>query len=81
MKLSASLFTSYGMTECCGKISVSRLRDKEQALPLEEQIKLVGSQGRPFFGTNLKLVGDDGTPSQHGEVGEVLIRGDSVFSG
>jgi hypothetical protein len=81
----AAFFTSYGMTECCGKISVSRLTREKLLLPLEEQLRLVGSQGRTFPTVELCIAKDFGsgasgdTAVAAGEVGEVRIRGGSVL--
>ena len=74
-------FTSYGMTECTGKISVSRLQPSMLSLPLDERIRLVGSQGKPFTGMEIRVLSDDGKIVPTGEVGEVQIRGRTVFKG
>jgi acyl-CoA synthetase (AMP-forming)/AMP-acid ligase II len=71
-------FTSYGMTECTGKISVSRLQLTMLALPKDEQITLVGSQGKPFTGMEIRVLREDGSRAPIGEVGEVQIRGRTV---
>ena len=77
----AAFFTSYGMTECCGKISVSRLGPSELGLPHAEQLRLVGSQGKPFTGMEVRVTAaDSGADAAAGEVGEVRIRGPTVLS-
>lgn len=77
-------FLSYGMTECCGKISMSLLDQPavRSLVPLK-QLELVCTSGRPFGALDVRLVGKDGiTPLiQMGEVGEVQIRGPTVFKG
>ncbi|HEY4410535.1 MAG TPA: benzoate-CoA ligase family protein [Acidimicrobiia bacterium] len=40
-----------------------------------------GSSGRPVPGYELMIRGDDGRPVEAGEVGELLVKGDSALSG
>lgn len=46
-------FISYGMTECCGKITMSILPPvsewRQQGLPPQQLMELVCSSGRPFI--------------------------------
>ena len=77
-------FLSYGMTECCGKISMSLLdQPTVRSLAPAQQLELLCTSGRPFGPLDVRLVGDDGlTPLDDREgVGEVQIRGPTVFSG
>lgn len=76
-------FLSYGMTECCGKISMSILPEDCSMLSEEEKLDLVCSSGRPFQLINLRIVDDDGkdVPRDGKTVGEVLISGHTVFKG
>eukprot|EP00803_Ostreobium_quekettii_P007582 evm.model.scf_983.1 EVM.evm.TU.scf_983.1 scf_983:18-7581(-) len=76
-------FLSYGMTECCGKISMSILPPGRHRLSVEDQLDLVCSSGRPFLLMDVRVVGEDGadvTPGE-GAVGEVWTRGPTVFDG
>jgi len=76
-------FLSYGMTECCGKISMSILpSDKEKMAP-EEQLDLVCTSGRPFCLIDVRVVDDQGhdVPKDGKTVGEVVIAGPTVFQG
>ena len=78
------IFQSYGMTECCGKISMSLLNDADvRKLPASEQVDLVCTSGKKFGlpGFELRVVKDDGTLATplSGEIGEVQIRGPTVF--
>ena len=73
-------FTSYGMTECSGKISLSRLSQNELRLPMPDQVRLVGSQGRAFCGVELRVARDHDTSVAVGEVGEVLVRGTTIIN-
>eukprot|EP01065_Artemidia_motanka_P042179 TRINITY_DN560_c0_g2_i1.p1 TRINITY_DN560_c0_g2~~TRINITY_DN560_c0_g2_i1.p1 ORF type:complete len:4401 (+),score=1555.85 TRINITY_DN560_c0_g2_i1:207-13409(+) len=88
MKLfGCEFFQSYGMTECCGKISMSLLNgnDEVRELPAAEQIDLVCTSGRRFAlpSFEMRVVTDDGAQVEplSGAVGEVQIRGPTVFSG
>ncbi|MDA8261089.1 MAG: malonyl-CoA synthase [Betaproteobacteria bacterium] len=40
-----------------------------------------GTVGFPLPGTELRIVGADGTPTRTGEVGSIQVRGDNVFVG
>ena len=85
-------FLSYGMTECCGKISMSLLTDEVRALDSARQLDYVCSSGRAFALIEVRVA--QPTPNEGGEadgswvevkrdardVGEVLIRGPTVFS-
>eukprot|EP01051_Picozoa_sp_SAG22_P021854 SAG22_NODE_4995_length_1112_cov_1.574531_2_plen_250_part_01 len=95
-------FLSYGMTECCGKISMSLLTEAVRRLPQKRQLDYVVSSGRPFllpvrgkyFDFEVRVVkqqtqGDGGgggaaafvdVDKTGSDVGEVWIRGDTVFS-
>jgi long-chain acyl-CoA synthetase len=47
----------------------------------EEKVKRLASCGRPIGDCEVRIVGDDGRAADRGEVGEIVVRGDSVFSG
>jgi cyclohexanecarboxylate-CoA ligase len=59
--------TENGMVTCNG------LRDDEQ--------KIVGSDGSPLAGMELRIVDDDGTPVPPGVEGDLLARGAAQFVG
>ncbi|HEX5477998.1 MAG TPA: AMP-binding protein [Burkholderiales bacterium] len=62
----------WGMTELQAG-AFTRLDDPE---PVR-----VGTTGRPSPGTELRVMRDDGVPAAPGEVGELQMRGASLFSG
>ena len=79
-------FVSYGMTECCGKISMSILSDEFRKYhSVEEQVDAVCTSGRPFCLMSIKVLQpDDGRTvvvSDGRTVGEVFIKGPTLFSG
>ncbi|MEZ5451325.1 MAG: long-chain-fatty-acid--CoA ligase [Thiothrix sp.] len=51
---------AWGMTELSPVGTVNHLLKKHEQLPEDEQHKLRVSQGRPLFGIELRLTGDDG---------------------
>ena len=75
---------SAGMTECCGKISMSILpKDASTRFTLEEQLGLICTSGRPFCLMEVRVMGEDGRPVLPGSngIGEVQCRGPTVFQG
>lgn len=60
----------YGLTESSAAVSTGR--------GLEVRVTSVG---RPLPGLELVLVDDDGEPVDIGDIGEVVVRGPSVFKG
>ncbi|HEV8624647.1 MAG TPA: benzoate-CoA ligase family protein [Acidimicrobiia bacterium] len=45
------------------------------------EVRKPGSSGRPVTGYELMIRGEDGQPAPAGEVGELLVKGDSALSG
>jgi cyclohexanecarboxylate-CoA ligase len=43
--------------------------------------KILRTEGRPYDGTEIRIVGDDGEPLPPGEVGSVVVNGPSRFLG
>ena len=72
---------AWGMSEMSPLGSVNRPLAKHRALPIEEQHRVRESQGRPPFGVELKIVGDDGQDLPHdGKTqGDLLVRGHWVL--
>lgn len=77
------IFMSYGMTECCGKISMSILSKEHRQRSRAEQFELIATSGRPFKLMEVRIVDDRGVdvPRDNQTPGEVWIRGLTVFSG
>jgi acyl-CoA synthetase (AMP-forming)/AMP-acid ligase II len=79
-------FVSYGMTECCGKISMSMLESAQRgsgASDFSEQLETVCTSGRPFRLQSVRVATEDGAVVEpgNGVVGEVQCRGPTVFDG
>jgi len=78
-------FVSYGMTECCGKISMSKLSSEPRLtnLDLAERLASVSTSGRPFILVDIKVIDSTGSPVARDAktVGEVWVRGPTVFGG
>lgn len=62
----------YGLTETCGPACVISAADAPTH---------VGSTGRSFFFTEVRVVRDDGTDCDPGEAGEVLVKGGHIMTG
>lgn len=69
-ELSVDILQVYGLTETCGPAC---LIDSENALTR------VGSTGRGFFHSDVKIVGDDGALCAAGAPGEVWVRGRHIM--
>jgi acyl-CoA synthetase (AMP-forming)/AMP-acid ligase II len=69
----------YGMTEClCGTI----LKPHHHLLDgSDDDKKRLGSAGQPMMGNEVKIIRDDGTKCEPGEIGEILFRSPTVMSG
>eukprot|EP00438_Fugacium_kawagutii_P034046 Skav224284 [mRNA] locus=scaffold1019:105100:108288:+ [translate_table: standard] len=77
-------FQSYGMTECCGKISMSMLTKQQRLRPLKQQMDMLCSSGKPFEGIEVRVADVETSipvPQDGKTVGEVQIRGPTVFKG
>ncbi|MFC6152830.1 class I adenylate-forming enzyme family protein [Nocardioides yefusunii] len=62
----------FGMSECLGHTTPRPSDDAEVRL---------GRDGRPFPGTEVRVVGEDGSPLPQGQVGAAQVRGPSLFTG
>ena len=73
----ARIGSTYGMTEAAG----IALTFYDRSWPDDVLDRVLGSVGRPLMTLDLRLVDDDGAPVPTGEVGEIVIRGDTVTTG
>ncbi len=67
----------WGMTEMSPVGSLNQLLAKHLDLPAEDQANVRVGQGRPMYGVELKIAGDDGTtlPTDGTAQGDLLVRG------
>jgi non-ribosomal peptide synthetase component E (peptide arylation enzyme) len=70
--LDTKLIRVFGMSECLGHTTTRPDEDAETRLACD---------GRPFPGTVVRAVGEDGTPLPMGDVGAAQVRGPSMFTG
>jgi acyl-CoA synthetase (AMP-forming)/AMP-acid ligase II len=70
--LGTKLIRVFGMSECLGHTTTRPGEDAETRLACD---------GRPFPGTEVRAVRDDGTSLPIGEVGAAQVRGPSMFVG
>lgn len=68
--LGVQILQVYGLTESCGPAC---LMDAENAL------KKIGSTGKSFFHTDVKLIDEAGNTCAAGVAGEVLVRGPHIM--
>ena len=62
----------YGLTESCGPACV---------IDPENAARKIGSTGKAFFHTDVRLVNHQGAECAPGETGELLVRGEHVMRG
>ncbi len=62
----------YGLTETCGPACL---------IGSEDALRKVGSTGRAFYFTDVRVVRTDGSDADPGEAGEVIVRGPHVMLG
>ena len=74
---------TYGMTETSPYLTVSTLKDHLKGLSREEQMQFRASTGREFITVELRVVNPEGEEVEPDgeEVGEIIVRGDSVTQG
>ncbi len=68
-----SVVTGYGLTECCGIVSMCRHDDDPETIAT--------TSGRPIPGVEVRLVDAEGVDVAPGEPGEVVVRGYNVMRG
>jgi acyl-CoA synthetase (AMP-forming)/AMP-acid ligase II len=62
----------YGLTETCGPACL---------ISPDEALTRIGSTGKPFFHTDVRIIDDDGGDVGVDEPGEVLVRGRHIMAG
>ncbi len=78
---------AWGMTEMSPLGTLCTLKEKHRHLPEQEKMKIRLKQGRPIFGVDMKIVGDDGDDLQwDGKTyGDLYVKGpwilDQYFKG
>ncbi len=68
-----TVITGYGLTECCGIVSMCRFDDDPETIAT--------TSGRAIPGIEVRCVGKDGREVPRGEPGEVVVRGYNVMRG
>lgn len=63
---------TYGLTEACSQVAT---------LPPGAAPRKPGSVGRPLPGLTVTIVRDDRVSAAPGEIGEIIVRGPTVFAG
>lgn len=73
----------WGMTETTAVATISVLGAKDLQLPSAQQHAIIAKQGKSVFGTEIKVVDENGTtlPRDGNSQGELLVRGQWVVSG
>ncbi len=72
-------YQGYGQTEATTALTFLTADDHLRAL--KDKPELLRSCGRPVFGTELRIVDDQGNDLPAGEVGEILARGPQIMKG
>ena len=68
----------YGMTEC---IAATILKPHQHVLTDPQDVRRLRSAGQPLLGNEIRIVRDDGTACQAGEIGEIVIRSPTCMTG
>jgi O-succinylbenzoic acid--CoA ligase len=63
---------TYGLTETASQVST---------LAPEDALRKLGSAGKPLFGSELRIVTDEGAGCAAGEAGQIVVRGPTVSRG
>ena len=72
MEIGIEIRQVYGLTETCGPACL---------ITSQDAIERVGSTGRAFYFTDVRVVRPDGSDTDPGESGEVIIRGPHIMLG
>jgi len=79
----AFVLHAWGMTEMSPLGTVCNLLGKHQGCTLEQRLDVQTKQGRPLFGVEMKITGDDGHSLPHDgkAFGHLMVRGPWISSG
>ncbi len=82
-KFGCDYVQTYGMTETSPYLTISILKEHLYELPFEKQLEFKSKTGREFSCVKLRVVSEDGVDIEPDgcEVGEIIVRGDSVTPG
>ncbi|MBP3039783.1 o-succinylbenzoate--CoA ligase [Bacillaceae bacterium Marseille-Q3522] len=72
VKKNIPVFQTYGMTETASQFAT---------LTPEYALTKLGSAGKPFFASSLKIVDDNGEEGMPGQIGEIMLKGPNVTKG
>jgi cyclohexanecarboxylate-CoA ligase len=64
-----------------GDYGLSEVPGHAAHAPDDPPAKIMRTEGRPYGGTEIRIVGEDGQPLPAGEVGAVIVNGPSRFLG
>jgi acyl-coenzyme A synthetase/AMP-(fatty) acid ligase len=64
-----------------GDYGLSEVPGHAAHAPDDPEGKILRTEGRPYDGTEIRIVGDDGQPVPPGEIGSVIVNGPSRFLG
>ena len=72
-----SVLHAWGMTEMSPLGTLCTLKNKHQALPRDEQMKVLQKQGRAIYGVDMKIVDSSGAelPWDGKTYGDLLVKG------
>lgn len=73
------LTQGYGAGETTSGVCTLTAQDHVEAL--RDNPKRLSSCGRPYYETEVRVLGDDRRPVKAGEIGEIVVRGEDVFAG
>ncbi len=81
-KLNVSVRHAWGMTEVSPLGTVCLLLPEHESLSEQEQLNVLAAQGRPLFGAEFKITGDDNVtplPTDGKTTGNLMVRGNWVI--
>jgi fatty-acyl-CoA synthase len=82
-KYDVTVLHAWGMTEMSPVGTVGTLKLHQSRLPLDDQLAVMGKQGRAVFGVEMKIVDPEGhdLPWDGKAAGDLLVRGPWIIAG